>query len=101
MRTVVATMTPGKAKVTLHEEIAAILRQRGGWMTTQEIADTVNERGNYVKKDGSAVTDFQIHGRTRNYPQLFERDGSRVRLREPSRIRQRRHTPAAGTPASR
>jgi hypothetical protein len=28
------------------------------------------------------VTAFQIHGRTRNYDQLFERQGSEVRLRE-------------------
>jgi hypothetical protein len=72
------------ARVTLHEEIADILRERGAaWMTTQEIADAVNERGRYTKKDGSAMTAFQVHGRTKNYPQLFEREGSLVRLREP------------------
>jgi len=69
-------------KVTLHAEIAEILRASGTeWMTTQEIADQVNARGRYHKKDGSEVTDFQIHGRTRNYSNLFDRDGSRVRLR--------------------
>lgn len=31
------------------------------------------------KKNGSSVTDFQIHGRTRNYPDLFERNGNQVR----------------------
>ena len=49
-------------------------------MTTAEIADRVNLRGHYVKRDASLVTAFQIHGRTRNYSDLFERDGSRVRL---------------------
>jgi hypothetical protein len=53
-------------------------------MLTQEIADFVNERGRYRKRDGSAVTAFQIHGRTRNYGHLFERQGSQVRLREPT-----------------
>lgn len=68
-------------RVTLHEEIAAILREHDGWMTTQEIADAVNERGSYSKKDGSAMDAFQIHGRSKNYPDLFERDGSKVRLK--------------------
>ena len=70
-----------RTQLTLHEEIARILRQHGNrWMSTQEIADAVNAAGNYRKKDGSEVTAFQIHGRTKNYTQLFERDGSKVRL---------------------
>jgi hypothetical protein len=69
-------------RVKLHEEIDAILRKHGGgWMTTQGIADAVNRRGRYTKRDGSAVTPYQVHGRTKNYPHLFDRDGSRVRLK--------------------
>ena len=65
----------------LHDEIAAILKENGNaWMTTREIAGQVNGRNRYRKRDGSQVTDFQIHGRTRNYPEMFERDGSKVRL---------------------
>ncbi len=68
---------------TLHEELAAILRGQGNrWMTTSELAQAVNERAIYEQRDGSAVSDFQVHGRTKNYDQLFERDGSRVRLIE-------------------
>jgi hypothetical protein len=52
-------------------------------MTTTEIAHAVNERGRYEKRDGGAVTAFQIHGRTRNYPHLFERDGASVTLVKP------------------
>jgi hypothetical protein len=65
----------------LHEEIVDILRDRGHAMSTAEIAAAVNARGRYVKRDGSPVTPFQIHGRTRNYSELFARDGSTVRLR--------------------
>jgi len=66
---------------TLHEELLSILRESGReWMATSELASEVNRRGNYNKRDGSAVTDFQIHGRTRNYPHLFKRDGSSVGL---------------------
>ena len=65
----------------LHDEIAAILNENGNiWMTTREVAKLVNVRDRYRKRDGSPVTDFQIHGRTRNHPEMFERDGSKVRL---------------------
>jgi hypothetical protein len=76
---------PTARGITLHEEIEDILRGLGNrWMTTRELADAVNERGRYHKRDGSKMTDFQIHGRTRNYDQLFEREGAQVRLREPA-----------------
>lgn len=66
----------------LHEEIEDILRENGNrWMSTQEIADSVNARGRYHKRDGTPMTAFQVHGRTRNYQQ-FERQGSQVRLKE-------------------
>lgn len=67
---------------TLHDEIAEILLEsRRDGMTTQEIADKVNARGRYRKRDGSEVTAFQIHGRTRNYPPIFDHDDARVRLK--------------------
>jgi len=70
--------------VTLHEELATILGRRGNrWMSTSELAELVNSRGRYRKRDGSPVTAFQVHGRTRKYTDLFERDGSRVRLIRP------------------
>jgi hypothetical protein len=73
-------------RITLHAEIEAIFSETDqDWLTTQEIADLVNARGRYHKGDGSPVSAFQIHGRTRNYPQLFDRDGSRVRLRRGDR----------------
>ncbi len=66
--------------ITLHEEIQDILLDNNNaWMTTHEISNLVNQRGRYKKKNGSSVTDFQIHGRTRNYPDLFERNGNQVR----------------------
>ena len=70
-------------KIFLHDEIRTILLANGNaWMTTSEIATEVNQRNRYRKRDGSQVTDFQIHGRTRNYPNLFEREGSKVRFRK-------------------
>jgi hypothetical protein len=79
---VCAGRTNAGRRKTLHEEVERILRENGRpWMTTEELARMVNDSGNYRKKDGSPVTPFQIHGRTRNYSDLFERNGARVRLR--------------------
>lgn len=66
--------------MTLHEAIKKLLGQTGQSMTTQQIANELNENGWYQKKDGSQITAFQIHGRTKNYDHLFERDGSTVSL---------------------
>jgi len=69
-------------RMTLHGAIELILAENGNhWMTTKELAEEVNLRSLYIKRDSSPVTPFQIHGRTRKYPQLFEREGSRVRLK--------------------
>ncbi|WP_216368492.1 DNA-deoxyinosine glycosylase [Limnovirga soli] len=66
--------------MTLHEAIERLLRQTGRPMTTLQIADELNKNGWYQKKDGSAIQAFQIHGRTRNYANIFDRDGSTVSL---------------------
>jgi hypothetical protein len=66
---------------TLHEEIRRILAENNNrWMTTSEIADLVNRRAHYIRRDKGPVTALQIHGRTRNDESLFDRDGARVRL---------------------
>jgi len=76
---------------TLHLEIARLLHEQGNvWMTTREIADAVNEAQRYRKKrTRGPITPFQIHGRTKNYDEVFERKGSRVRLsrRRTQRVR--------------
>lgn len=70
-------------RLTLHGALAVILREEGNrWMTVRELADAVNERGLYRKKDGSTVEMNQIHARTKNYSDLFDKDGSNVRLRQ-------------------
>ena len=69
------------ANVTLHDEISDILSAGGNrWMKTDEIAQSVNSRGNYKKQDLSPVTAYQIHGRARKYSHMFERKGPQVRL---------------------
>ena len=66
--------------MTLHDSIQQILMEKGQPMTTQEIANELNENRLYQKKDATEITDYQIHGRTKNYPQIFNRDGAIVSL---------------------
>lgn len=66
--------------MTLHEVIEKVLKEYGQPQTTQELADKLNKLGWYTKKEGSEITAFQIHGRTRNYADLFKRDGTKVYL---------------------
>ena len=44
----------------------------------------MTDRGLYHKKDGSPVEINQVHARTNNYHDLFEKDGPLIRLREES-----------------
>ncbi|MCX5634237.1 MAG: HTH domain-containing protein [Planctomycetota bacterium] len=66
----------------LHEAIIQVLRENGHEMKTQEVADEINRQRLYAKKDRTEVTAFQIHGRAKNYPQLFTRKGSLVGIVE-------------------
>ncbi len=66
--------------MTLHEAIEKLLHQTGQPMTTQQIADELNKNNWYQKKDSSKITAYQIHGRTKNYATLFNREGSIVSL---------------------
>jgi len=66
--------------MTLHEAIEKLLRQSKRPMTTGEIADILNKNKWYQKQNGSVITAFQIHGRTKNYTQLFDRNGTTVSL---------------------
>lgn len=67
--------------MTLHEEIVQILKEAGKPLPTTQIADLANERKNYTKSDDSLISPFQIHGRTRNYSNLFLRRKALVGLK--------------------
>ncbi len=55
-------------------------------MTARELADSVNRRRLYRKRDGSPVEVNQVHARINNYGDLFEKDGSKIRLKEGTRV---------------
>lgn len=68
--------------MTLHEAIVEILRDAGRFMTDAELASEINARGNYRKRDGSAMMSSQIRLRVAKYPALFVREGKGVGLPE-------------------
>jgi hypothetical protein len=74
-----------EAAMTLHQALVQILQENDSDpMTARALADAVNERGLYRKRDGSPVEVNEIHARTNNYQELFEKDGSLIRLRTES-----------------
>lgn len=68
--------------MTLHEAITEILQGEGQPMTTQEIADQLNERGLYQRIDGTEITRNQVSARVsnRNYRHLFKRNAGTISL---------------------
>jgi hypothetical protein len=72
--------------MTLNEAIEKLLRLRGRQMTTAEIASELNKNKWYQKGDGSLISAYQIHGRTRKYPNIFDRNGSIVILTNRSTV---------------
>ena len=75
-----APSVPGH--LTLHDAMAQVLRHHGkDGLTARELADEINEQRLYRKRDGSPVEINQVHARTNNYSQLFEKDRGRIRLR--------------------
>ena len=69
--------------MTLHEAIKTILQEHVAHsMTTSEIACALNKRSLYQKTDRTEITDYQVHGRTKNYPHIFSREGVLVSLIE-------------------
>lgn len=57
--------------MTLHSAIQEVLRAAGHPLTTQEIADAVNNRGLYMRGDGEPLPPSQVSARVRNYPEIF------------------------------
>ncbi len=66
----------------LHEAIAKVLTEKNRPMPALELADEINHRKLYIKKDKSLIEPSQIHARVKNYPQLFRKRDGLISLRE-------------------
>lgn len=68
-------------ELKLHEAIQIVLKESGRPMSCREIADEVNKQGLYHrKKDDKPVPPGQISLRVKNYPLLFEKENSFIKL---------------------
>jgi len=66
--------------MTLHEAIKKVLQEVGKPLTAKEIADIINGKKLYRRKDGNPVPSSQIHARVKNYPHLFEKSSGFILL---------------------
>jgi len=64
----------------LYEEIVNILNETGNPLTISQIASEVNQRKYFQKKNGSLVSPWHVHRRTKRYSDLFLRNKSFVGL---------------------
>ncbi|WP_300799142.1 hypothetical protein [uncultured Alistipes sp.] len=66
--------------LTLHEAIAVVLQE--GAKTPQELAEEINRRNLYRRKDGRPLPAKQVSARIRAYGYLFERIGKMITLKQ-------------------
>ncbi len=67
--------------MTLHAAIQQLLKQEKREMTPVEIANLLYKKSWYSKKDGSVIKSSQIGARVKNYPHLFDKEGSFISLK--------------------
>lgn len=60
----------------LHEAIKLVLKEAERALTTIEIANAINGKKLYLRKDTNPVSTSQIGARVSNYPRLFQVDRS-------------------------
>lgn len=66
--------------MTLHEAIEQVLQTNGKPMSTSEIAEMINNKQLYLRKDNIPIQATQIAARVSNYPNLFTRDNGKINL---------------------
>lgn len=60
-------------KKTLHEIMQSVLKENGGSMHSNDLAEEIRRKGLYTQRDGTPLKDRQIHARVSNRPDLFVR----------------------------
>ena len=66
-------------QLTLHEAMLDVLRHAARAITAREIAEAIERRDLYRRKDGRPATVGQIQARARKYPHLFKAEGKPLR----------------------
>ena len=66
--------------MTLHEAISFVLKQENRPMTAREIADIINSKKLYIRRDNNPVPTSQIHARVNNHPAIFSKISGEIHL---------------------
>lgn len=66
--------------LTLHAAIATVLEIHRVPLCAKELADEINRRRLYIRRDRTLLRSSQIHARVKNYPALFEKSGGVITL---------------------
>lgn len=66
--------------MTLHEAIKLILQEQGKPMAAGDIAEMINERELYTRKDGLPVSEAQINARVENHQDTLGSEFGKIRL---------------------
>ena len=64
----------------LEEAIVYLLVKRKGGMTTDQIADAINQQGLHRRKDGQPVTSKQVYATICRFPEMFTKEAGRIML---------------------
>ena len=71
---------------TLHEAMKLVLTPAGEeGLPGRQLADAINRRGLYHRRDGASLQANQVYTRAHRYPKMFEKLGGRIRLRGESK----------------
>ena len=65
----------------LHEAIAQVLRDNNKSMTMIDLAEEINHKKLYRRKDGKDIEPGQISARVSNHPELFVSVEGEIRLK--------------------
>lgn len=70
------------AQLSLHAAMVKVLESAPErMMRARDLAAEIDRRGLYRMRDGRAVEPQQIHARTGNYPDLFGKEGTFIKLK--------------------
>ena len=64
----------------IEEAIVYLLASEGHGMTTDTLAEQINQRRLHLRRDGQPVTSNQVYTVCMRYPEMFVKDGRLIRL---------------------
>lgn len=69
-----------RLKMRLEDAMVYVLATAGYGMTTQRIAEVINNEKLHIRVDGNPVTDKQVYAAVCRHPGTFVKEGGRILL---------------------